>query len=269
MTLPMIPHDYHIHSDYSADSHASMAELCIRAMELGIPEIGFAEHYDLHPDEDPRDWLRLDSWWEDLQQCRTKYAGKLVIRAGIEIGEPHVFSTEMCAILARVPFDYAIGSLHWVGRRAVFDKNYFDQPVDEAYELYFEELERMTYAGGFDVLGHLDVPARASSDLKGQYDPRRYEGLIRSVLHNCIKHGIALDVNTSALRRRARILMPGLEVLRWYVEMGGRHVTLGSDAHRLDQVAAGFDQAMEAIKAAGLDHVTKFERREKRLVSCG
>lgn len=262
----MIPHDYHVHSDYSADSHASMAELCERAVRLGIPEIGFAEHYDLHPDENPRDWLRVESWWADLQKCRTVYAGQLVIRAGIEIGEPHIFHAEARAMLARVSFDYAIGSLHWVGRRAVFDAAYFDQPVEQAYGLYFDELERMTRAGGFDVLGHLDVPARASTDSHGSYDPHIYEGRIRRVLRNCIKHGIALDVNTSALRRRARILLPGLEILRWYAEMGGRHLTLGSDAHAADQVAAHFDLALETIRAAGLEHLTQFERHQKRLI---
>jgi histidinol-phosphatase (PHP family) len=263
----MIPHDYHIHSNYSADSHTSMSELCERAVALGIPEIGFAEHYDLHPDENPRDWLRLEPWWVELESCRAAFSGRLLIRAGIEIGEPHLFAAEAQAMLARAPFDYAIGSLHWVGRRAVFDSAYLDQPSDEAYSLYFEELERMTRAGGFDVLGHLDVPARASSDQHGRYDPRLYEERIRAVLRNCIKHGIALDVNTSALRRRAQLLMPGLDILRWYVEMGGRHVTLGSDAHRSDQVAAKLDRALETIRAAGLTHVTQFERREKRLVS--
>jgi histidinol-phosphatase (PHP family) len=250
----MIPHDFHIHSNYSADSHASMSELCARAVALGIPEIGFAEHYDLHPDENPRDWLRLEPWWAELEKCRAAFSGRLFIRAGIEIGEPHLFAAEAQAMLSRAAFDYAIGSLHWVGRRAVFDP------------AYFEELERMTRMGGFDVLGHLDVPARASSDRRGCYNPLLYEGPIRAVLNNCIKHGIALDVNTSALRRRAQILMPGLDILRWYVEMGGRHVTLGSDAHRSDQVAAGLDQAMGAISAAGLKCVTRFERREKRLV---
>jgi histidinol-phosphatase (PHP family) len=262
----MIPHDYHIHSNYSADSNTPIPELCQRAVALGIPEIGFAEHYDLHPDENPRDWLRLEPWWEELKTCRDAFWGRLLIRAGIEIGEPHLFAAEAQAMLARAPFDYAMGSLHWVGRRAVFDSGYFDQPVDEAYRLYFEELERMTRAGGFDVLGHLDVPARASTDKRGRYDPGLYEEPIRAVLGNCIKQGIALDVNTSALRRRAQILMPGLDILRWYAEMGGRHVTLGSDAHRADQVAARLDLALETIRAAGLTHVTQFERREKHLV---
>lgn len=262
----MIPQDYHIHSAYSADSKASMEEMCRRAVTLGIPEIGFADHYDLHPDENPRDWLRLVPWVEELEKCRSAFAGSLVIRAGIEIGEPHLFQAETSAMLARAPFDYAIGSLHWIGRSMVFRLEYFERPPEEAFGLYFEELERMTRIGGFDVLGHLDVPARTSFELYGGYNPRSYESLIRPVLKNCIDHGIALDVNTSGLRRRAQVLLPGLEILRWYVEMGGRHVTLGSDAHRVEQVGMHLDVALETLRQAGLTHLTQFELRRPRLV---
>lgn len=243
-----------------------MSEMCRRAVALGISEIGFAEHYDLHPDENPRDWLRLEPWWEELERCRSTYRGTLIIRAGIEIGEPHLFQDEIRVMLARAAFDYVIGSLHWVGRRAIFVPAYFDRPADEAFGQYFDELERMTRIGGFDVLGHLDVPARASFEHYGRYDPRTYEDRIRKVLRHCIEQGIALDINTSGLRRPARILLPGLEILRWYVEMGGRHVTLGSDAHRTEQVAAHFDVALETIRAAGIDHLTQFERRKKSLI---
>jgi histidinol-phosphatase (PHP family) len=262
----MIPYDYHIHSNFSADSRATIEQMCLRAVAMGIPEIGFAEHYDLHPDENPRDWLRLEPWLEELNRCRAEFQGRLVIRAGIEVGEPHLFQPEMNAILARAPFDYAIGSLHWIGRSTIFNAAYFHRPAEEAFGLYFAELERMTARGGFDVLGHLDVPARSSFEVYGSYDPAPYEWLIRPVLRNCIEHGIALDVNTSALRRRAQVLLPGLEILRWYVEMGGRCVTLGSDAHRADEVAAHFGLAIEAIKAAGLKSLIQFEGRQPRML---
>lgn len=262
----MIPFDYHIHSKYSADGHASMADMCRSAVAAGVPEIGFAEHYDLHPDEKPRDWFRLEPWLAGLDRCRTKFSEQLQIRAGIEIGEPHLFQAEVKAMLARAPFDYAIGSLHWVGRDATFHSAFFQRPEAEAFRLYYEELERMTRAGVFDVLGHLDFPARMAFDVYHGYDPRPYESLIRPVLQNCIERGIALDVNTSAMRKPAGVLLPGLEILRWYVEMGGERVTLGSDAHRPEQVAAYLDVALDAIKAAGLRYLTRFERRQPRLI---
>ena len=68
------------------------------------------------------------------------------------------------------------------------------------------------------------------------------------------------------MRKPAGVLLPGLEILRWYVEMGGERVTLGSDAHRPEHVAAYLDVALEAIKAAGLRYLTRFERCQPRLI---
>jgi histidinol-phosphatase (PHP family) len=254
-------HDYHVHSYFSADSNAPLAEMCRRAVALGIPEIGFAEHFDLHPDENPRDWLRLEPWFEDLERCRAEFRGSLVIRAGIEVGEPHRFHDDMKTMLARAPFDYVIGSLHWVGSESVFDPAYFQRPAEEAYSLYFSELARMTACGGFDILGHFDVPVRTGFKFYGGYYPGDYEPVIRRVLRNCIEQGIAIEVNTSALRRKAQVLLPGLQILRWYAEMGGMRVTLGSDAHRPEQVAAHFGVALDAVRASGLRAIMQYEQR--------
>lgn len=235
--------------------------MCLSAIALAIPEIGFAEHYDLHPDESPRDYLQLEPWFAEIERCRVKFRGQLVIRAGIEVGEPHLFQAEMLSMLGRAPFDYAIGSLHWVGRSNIFDRAYFQRPAEEAFGLYFEELACMTALGGFDVLGHLDVPVRTGFTIYGGYDPRNYQGQIRTVLRNCIANGIALDVNTSAMRRRAQVLLPGTEILRWYAEMGGTRVTMGSDAHQPGEVGANLDAALEAIKTAGLSCVVQYQNR--------
>jgi histidinol-phosphatase (PHP family) len=240
--------------------------MCRQAVQSGIPEIGFAEHYDLHPGENPRAWLRLEPWLEELSRCRALFAGRLVIRAGIEIGEPHVFQAEAREMLARAEFDYVIGSLHWVGSDSMFDVAFFQRPQEEAFRLYFEELERMTRTGDFDILGHFDVLVRTAFDIYGSYDPKRHEQQIRPVLRNCIERGIALDINASAMRRSARILLPGPEILGWYAEMGGERVTLGSDAHRLEQVGSHLELALATARDAGIRYITQFERRQARLI---
>ncbi len=262
----MIPQDYHMHTEYSVDSKTPMEVMCLSAVEKGIPEIGFTEHHDLHADEWPRDWFKPKPWFLELRRCREIFDGELTIRAGVEIGEPHLFPDETRALLAAHPFDYALGSLHWVGRANIFDKAYFQRPADEAYREFFIELERMTRLGGFDILSHFDVPVRTGFSVYGSYDPTRYEDVIRPVLRNCIEHGIALDINTSAMRGRAKVLNPGVEILRWYVELGGQRVTLGSDAHHPDHIGLHLDQALAAVRAAGLTHLTFFEKRKPRLV---
>jgi len=262
----MIPHDYHMPSNFSCDCQAAMADMCQAAVERGIAEIGFTEHYDLHPREECRDWFKLEPWAAELGSVREQFRGRLTIRAGIELGEPHLYKTECQAILSRYPFDYALGSLHWVDDETIFDKNYFRRTPQDAFRLFFEELERMTRAGGFDILSHFDVPVRAGFNVYGYYNPKEHEDSIRPVLKNVIEKGIALDLNTKSLDIPANVLTPGLDILRWYVEMGGERITLGSDAHRPVRVGDKLDVARDIAKQAGLKYVTMFEKRQANLV---
>jgi histidinol-phosphatase (PHP family) len=244
-----------------------MCDMCQSAIIRGLPEIGFSEHFDLHPGEPCRDWFRPEPWWEEIQHCRAQFADNLVIRAGIEVGEPHLFTEATAQMLARLPFDYVIGSLHWVGRDSVFDINYFKtRDADLAYGAFFVELERMTRVGGFDILGHFDVPIRTAHAVYGSYAPADFEDLIRPVLRNCIRNGIALDLNTSALRSRVKVLTPNLDILRWYVELGGERVTLGSDAHKPGDVGSHLDIAISTARAAGIQYLTYFEQRQAKLL---
>jgi histidinol-phosphatase (PHP family) len=263
----LFPHDYHLHSHFSCDCQASIVEQCLSAIQKELPEIGITDHFDLHPGDDCAGFFRPIEWATEIERARREFAGRLIVRAGIELGEPHIYQAECQALLQSYPFDYALGSLHWVGDEVIFDRKYFQRSADEAYGLFFEELERMTCVGGFDVLSHFDVPVRVGQPIYGGYDPRCYEEVIRAVLQNCLDHGIALDLNTQGLRNRCQRLTPGVEILTWYHEMGGERVTLGSDAHQPDDIAANFDLALEAMQAAGLKYVTQFEQREARLIS--
>ncbi len=247
-----------------------MAEMCRAAVIRGIPEIGFAEHFDLHPDDPTRNWFRLEPWAEELDRCRSGFSGTLIIRGGIELGEPHLFPIDMRQLLERYPFDFVLGSLHYFGEEFAFERRSFQRPAEEVFTLYFRELEHMAAVGGFDILAHLDVPVRTAVEVYGTYEAEQYERLIRPVLAACIRNSIAVEINTAGLRRAARILTPGLNILRWYAEMGGTLVTLGSDAHCPEDVGADLDTALETLREAGLNEVTMFERRTARQqdISC-
>jgi histidinol-phosphatase (PHP family) len=265
-SFEMIPHDYHIHSNFSCDCKAAMAEMCRAALANGVREVGFTEHYDLHPGEQCRDWFRLEPWAAELERCRAEHNSHLTIRAGIEIGEPHIYQAEAEAMINRYPFDYVLGSLHWVDSETIFDKEYFRRPAKEAFRLFFEELERMTRVGRFDILSHFDVPVRVGFAVYGYYDPCEHEDSIRPVLRNCIERGIALDINTRALEIAAKVLTPGLDILRWYAEMGGERITFGSDAHRPVRVGDGIPVAISVAKEAGLKYVMQFEKRQPKFL---
>lgn len=260
-TIPL--QDYHIHSNFSYDGQATMVNMCKAAIDAGVREIGFTEHYDLHPGIASLNWFKLDDWATELLYCRKKFAEKLTIRAGIEIGEPHLFKKETQTILSRYQFDYALGSLHWVEGRSLFTEQYFDSRTpDCAYRLYFEEVERLTRSGEFDILSHLGVVARVGYDIYNQYNPSRYEDVIRPVLYNCISRNIVLALNTASMSRRVKMIMPGETVLHWYVEMGGKCISIGSDAHEPERVGKHLDLALAMARSAGIKYLARFDHRE-------
>jgi histidinol-phosphatase (PHP family) len=262
----MIPHDYHMHTCFSEDADDTPEAMCRRAIELGIPEIGFSEHWDVGPYETQPRFFKPEPWYAELERLRGLFAGQLLIRIGIEIAEPHLYPQETAEVLGRAPFDYAIGSVHFVGQNFMFNGEYFHtHTADDVYRSYFAELDRMVRTAGIEIVAHFDLPARTGKPIFG-YEPARYEEQIHSTLKTCIERGLALDVNVSGLRKPAQIIMPDPLILKWYAEMGGQRVTLGSDAHRLPEVSLHLEKAIAAIQAAGITHLTQFDQRQARLV---
>ena len=262
----MIPQDYHMHSTFSEDGSSTPEEMCLQAIRLGIPEIGFSEHWDVGPYETNPRYLQPEAWVMELERLHNLFAGQLTIRLGIELAEPHLYPQPAAELLSHFPFDYVLGSVHFVGSNFMFDEAYFQaHTADEVYPAYFSEVEAMLERGDFDVLAHLDVPARTAKPILG-YEPRRYESQIRRILQKVIDRQLALDVNTAGLRKPARILMPDPIILKWYASMGGERVILGSDAHAANQVGLHLQSALEALREAGIQHVIQFECRQPRLI---
>jgi histidinol-phosphatase (PHP family) len=263
----LIPLDYHLHSRFSEDGDDTLESMCQRAIVLGIPEIGFTEHWDVGPYEANPRYFKPEPWYIELERLRNLFKGRLVIRAGIEIAEPHLYPGETSEVLQRAPFDYVIGSVHYVGENFMFNREYFrTHNADEVYKSYFAELQQMVSTADIDIVAHFDIPARTGIPVFG-YDPARYEETIRSVLKTCIERNLALDINSSGLRKPSHNLMPDPLIIKWYVEMGGQRLTLGSDAHRLPEVGLHLEKGIEAIRAVGVDRITQFEHRQARLIA--
>jgi histidinol-phosphatase (PHP family) len=264
------PQDYHLHTSFSVDSQMSMETACEEAIALGLPEICFTEHVDLVPDDPDAGYFDPAPYFAELARCRERFAGRLTIRAGAEFGESHRIRAQQDELTATYPFDFIIGSLHWVGPRSVMAPDYFEgRTRREAYGAYFAEMLDLIRDGDFDVLGHLDVPKRYEYPAHGRFDSSEYADEIRAVLAACIDRGAGIELNTGSMRRTEGDPSPSPEVLSWYRELGGEILTLGSDGHRPPHMAYDFARALAMIRAAGFTHLTTFERRKAKFVAIG
>jgi histidinol-phosphatase (PHP family) len=260
----MIPHDYHIHTNFSYDCDASLVSMCRAAINASIPEIGISEHFDLHPKDPSTGFFRIDEWWEELLRCRDELNGVLTIRAGIELSEPHLYPKAVSALLQNYPWDYALGALHWIGDELIFEEEYFNRTKEVAYTDYLNELQRMVQSGMFDILAHMDIVKRYGVEVYGDFDPKNYEGQIRSILQTMVFRNLGLELNTVTLRRSIQETSPSKLILRWYHEEGGQWITLGSDAHTPDTVGVGIEKAISIIQSLGFKNLASFKRRKPK-----
>jgi histidinol-phosphatase (PHP family) len=241
-----------------------MADMCRRALALGIREIAFTEHFDPMPSDICYDFYNATDYFEKLAAARQEFEPQgLRLRAGVELGEHHRFADVQRPVLAAWPYDFALGSLHWVGEDLIFEDSYFraHQPREIA-EAYFTELLALVRFGGFDVLSHADVLKRVAYQVYGKFDIADWEDLVRPVWQACIEQGIGIEINTTGLRLAVNEVHPGPAALRWYREMGGEILTIGSDGHRPDHVGFGLPTALDLARAAGFTRIASFERRK-------
>lgn len=264
------PYDLHTHTCFSCDSRTSMRAMCRQALVSGLRQIAFTEHVDFVPDDAGRGFFEPAAFLSEVERCRAEFDGQLDVLVGVEIDCYHRFRSEADALVSIVNPDLVIGSLHWAGEELVSVASCSRRPsADELYEEYFQELERMCWGGGFDVLGHLDVVKRHGSGSEGSYEARRYRAFILPILEAIIRHGIALEINTSTLQLPGGEISPDPVIVGWYREMGGDLLTFGSDAHTASGLAAGWSRAVEVARACGFAHWTTFAERSPRPIPLG
>jgi histidinol-phosphatase (PHP family) len=254
--------DYHIHTNFSVDSEAHMEAACEAAIARGIDEIAFTDHLDFGPD-DSHGYFRKAEYLAAIRRCRVRYAGQLIVRAGIEVGEPHIFAEKASRVVGVDDFDVVLGSAHYAaGMQAAWLEDFFEQPLRQAYASYFSQVVDLAAEGDFDVLAHIDLVKRDARKFGKAYDgPGPYADMIRTALRSLVERGKGLEVNTSPLRQGQPEPCPSLEILRWYRELGGEILLVGSDAHAPEAVGAGLDQALETAESAGFRRLATFKQR--------
>jgi histidinol-phosphatase (PHP family) len=234
-----------------------MEATCRRALEIGLPAIAFTEHADFtgggYDDYHPLD---VERYLEEVERCRSRFPGLRIV-SGVELGQPHRFPAEAAALLGAARVERVLGSVHcvpWQGDLIDVSREGLLEPDRAASSVRTYFIELLALAGSaqpFDVLAHVDYPKRYWPHDRLAYRDQDYEEEIRAVLREAAARGSALEINTTRGAEPSRGLCPGPAVLAWWVEEGGRAVTMGSDAHRPDGVALGFELASQLAEAAG------------------
>lgn len=259
--------DYHVHTARCGHAVGEMAAYVERAVRAGLPEMGFSDHifmYWLPPERrDPELAMpeaQFDEYVESVERLRHRYP-QIDIRLAVEADFIQDREATLAGVLARHPWDYVLGSVHFIGEWGMDDARYvptYDEwDIDELYETYFGLILRAADSGYFDTMAHLDLVKkfghRARKDVSALYE-RVARGLAAS--------GVAVEVNTAGLHKPVRELYPHADLLL-ACRRAGVPATLGSDAHAPEEVARDFDLAVAHLQAAGYDRILTYRQRRR------
>ena len=215
--------DYQVHSYRSHDGRASILEQCERAIQIGLDEIGFSEHKDFDPTDPVVDYFKYDEYMREIADARTRFGDVLRIRAGVEIDYQVWFEDKIRDYLDADPFDFVIGSVHYVDREMIMTPEY-NRPRDKrrAYVDYFRAVQDSAASGLFDVIGHLEYANRRGIAAWGPYNPSDYRDDLDALFDTMIEHDVAFEINTAGLHQGLGITYPTAETLSFYTQRGGK-----------------------------------------------
>jgi len=260
--------DFHLHSSFSGDSDTPMEDMILQGIRLGLTEMCFTEHNDFdYPvtESEPEGFFELnpDACLYDFLKLREKYADRILLRFGVELGlQPHLARRNAAFIKAH-DYDFVIGSSHLCnGMDPYYPSFYEGRSQEEAYRAYFESiLENLRTYSNFDIYGHLDYVIRYGPKRDEGYSYEMYREIFDKILTKLIAMEKGIEVNTAGLAKGLREPHPCAGILTRYRELGGEIVTVGSDAHAPGQIAYSFDRAAAILKECGFRYYATYEKR--------
>lgn len=264
--------DSHMHSAHSGDSKMPVDTICQIAIAKGLKGITITDHVNIMHYSKGEDYTRdiLNSY-ADVDAAKEKYKGLLEIRHGFELGEYNI-NPEIAQDFIDIPnTDQILCSLHSLefldyrcSLTTMFDSDDFKaENLDALLDKYYDILIDIAKVADVDVFAHLTYPARYCARYFGIYTiPERIYEHVFEILKIAIRRGIAIEVNTASVGRDNNDFVPDERVLREYKNLGGKLVTIGSDAHRENQIGHALNEAANLLKSLGFTHYYYYDKRK-------
>lgn len=257
---------YHCHTNLS-DGRCTMAELVRAAIAAGLDELGISDHYTLIPGK-TISWSMpqsgLDDYSAALDSARRQAGDKLIVRFGLEADFIPESVAELRQAFGAHPFDYVIGSIHFIG----------DFPVDagadswealsqdqrnDMIRAYWARVKQMAESRLFDIAGHLDLYKkfghRATTDISAD---------ITAALDAIAKAGMAVELNTSGMHYAGEVY-PSTAILQQCYARGIPSLVT-ADAHCAENLTRGYNYGVSELREVGYTHQAVFEGRKRTLV---
>jgi len=262
--------DSHVHSDCSPQGRDPVMALCEQAVRKGLTGIAITDCCDFDRYVEKQFGERVRASVYSVYKARAAFGDSLILSCGIELSQPIADPEHAEKIASLYPFDLVLASIKTFadGRRPsrIQAPDFAEEELSGLISGYFEQVRQMVLWGKFDVLSQLTFPLRylGRADAEDAY-LRPCEDLVEEILRLAAKKGIALEINTSALRGRAHAVQPSVRYVRRFRELGGEFVTIGSGAHDTDTLGTDITEGMDLACEAGYKYFTYYINRQPQL----
>lgn len=268
--------DYHTHHERCGHAVGKLEEYVKRGIELGLEQLGLSDHLPL-VHVDPAGYYpemamplgELPRYVEECLELKEKYRGAIELRVGLEADYIEGYEDEIRALLDPYPWDYLIGSVHFLGEWDITDyrqvHGWEGQDVLEVYRRYYNAVTKAASAGLYDFIGHLDVIKRFGYVAQTAAEAEEVRGMERKALQAVASAGIAMELNASGLTKPCAEMFPAPHMLKEALALG-IPLTLGSDAHDPAKLGDGLDDARRLLWDTGFREIAVFEGRVRSMV---
>jgi len=272
--------DYHVHlradddrtpPERAAFTAENVDRYLMAAEQAGVNEIGCSEH--VYRFKQALDLWRHPFWEEQARDdldAYCEFVATTALRLGIEMDFVPGAEDRTANLVEERGFDYVVGSVHFVGDRAV-DHEGFDiweerGDPDAVWRRYFETLAEAARSGLFDILAHPDlVKIWGRARPNPGRDPRFfYEPAVQAIAES----GIAVEVSTAGLRKPVGEMYPAPAFAAMCIDAGAAFA-LSSDAHAPADVGHAYERAVSEMRDWGIQEIATFEGRRRTLEPLG
>ena len=263
-----LPADYHMHTLLCRHAAGEPVDYARHAVELGLTEIGFSDHSPM-PQDDFDNWRMFDRQLDDyvakVRLAQNTFP-QLTIRLALEVDYLPGHEQWIRSLAARHPWDYLIGSVHYVSESWDIDNpaklsEWTKRDAYEVWQIYFDRLTLAAESKLFDIIGHADLPKKF-----GIRPAQACTPLYEKFLNAAAQAGGAIELNTAGLRKECQEIYPCAELLQLAYQKQVP-ITFGSDAHAPAEVGMNFAEAVALARAAGYRETSRFHRRQRERVA--
>ncbi len=264
--------DLHTHHYRCGHAIGTIEDYVTKAIDYGLHYIGISDHSPHFYSNDDQLYpliamgkSELVPYIEEVLRLKEKYADQIHVLLGMESD----FFPEHLEIYREHyllhPFDYIIGSVHYVDDRNIFEKGRFDELTNkqkvQVKERYYQLIVASAKSGLFQILGHIDA-------MKGFYPA--FSDIQTDIVEQTLKiigeEDVAIEINTSGKTKDSGGWYPSDEILEralFYNVMP----TFGSDAHTPERIADEFDIVKKKLKEIGFKEWAYFINKKRHLTA--